>query len=55
VPERTYRNEASPPGIVGENLRGLRTDIFNLELEPSVMEEKERREKSMEEDAGFKQ
>ena len=53
VPERTYRNEASPPGIVGENLRGLRTDIFNLELEPLVIGEKARREKSMVENVGF--
>jgi hypothetical protein len=55
VPERTHRNEASPPNISGKHFRELRTDIFNLGLEPSVMEEKERREKSMEENAGFEQ
>jgi hypothetical protein len=55
VPERTLRNEASPPEIIGEHFWGLRTDISNLELEELVMEEEEAREKSMEVNAGFKQ
>jgi len=60
VSERAHRNEASPPEIVGVHFRALlirrcRKDILSLELEPSAMEEKERREKSIEEDTGFKQ
>jgi hypothetical protein len=70
VRERTNRNEASPPEIIGEHLRELpvgtlligafligecRTDIFILELEPSIKEETERREKSKAENAGFEQ
>jgi hypothetical protein len=53
VPERTHRNEASPPEIVGVRFREFRTDIFSWELEPLVIGEKARREKSMVEDVGF--
>jgi len=53
VPERTHRNEASPPEIIGVRFREFRTDIFNWELEPLVIGEKARREKSMVEDVGF--
>jgi hypothetical protein len=53
VAERTHRNEASPPEIIGIRFREFRTDISNLELEPLVIEERARREKSMVEDVGF--
>jgi hypothetical protein len=53
VPERTHRNEASAAEIVRERFRERRTDIFNLELEPLVIGEKARREKSMVENVGF--
>jgi len=55
VLERTHRNEASPPEIVKERFSERRTDIFNLELEPWVIGEKARREKSILENARFEQ
>jgi hypothetical protein len=57
VAERTHRNEASPPEIVRErfSFSERRTDISNFELEPWVIGEKARREKSILECAGFEQ